>query len=263
MVLVDIGANLQHKSFKHDLDDVLARAQNANVQHVIVTGTSVDASREAIRLAKSHPGFLYATVGIHPHDSQTCNSSDLAILENLVAQNAGIVVAVGETGLDFNRDFSPRDVQMRVFEAQLDMACRLKKPLFLHERDAHAEFVRILDARAGQLPPAVVHCFTGTRDELAAYVRRGFYIGVTGFLAMEKRGRDLRSWLALEVPLDRLMIETDAPFMAPDGAQLLKHRRNEPYTLPVVAQAVALCYNVPVDQVARTMTENTRRFFSI
>jgi len=241
---------------------VLARAAQAGVGRIVVTGTSFCESRRAIELALAHPGMLLATVGVHPHDAKRHKQAHMVDLEAMITRNENVVVAVGETGLDYNRDYSPRDVQIRVFEAQVDLACRLKKPLFLHEREAHEDFVRVLDARPS-LPPVVVHCFTGTRAELAAYIRRGFYIGVTGFIAMERRGRDLRACLALEVPLARLMVETDAPFMTPDGAILIQDRRNEPFTLPAVVETVARCYGIDAPTVARVTAENSRRFFGL
>ena len=270
--LIDIGVNLTHRSFTRDRAEVIARARAAGVGTLVLTGTSVQHSREALALARQHPGTLYATAGVHPHEAARCGVAGLAELRELLRHPS--VVAVGECGLDFNRDFSPRPVQEQVFAAQVQLAVELGKPLFLHERDAHEAFVAVLDrARTqqgghpgpdGALPvPAVVHCFTGSSTALAAYLARGFFIGITGWICDERRGRELQR-LVQQVPLDRLMIETDAPFLLPrDLRPRPADGRNEPATLAHLAATVARCMGRPLAEVAAATTANARRFFKL
>jgi TatD DNase family protein len=170
-------------------------------------------------------------------------------------------VAVGECGLDFDRDFSPRPVQERVFEAQLELASELRKPVFLHERAAHARFREILARHRPRLSGAVVHCFTGNHDELDAYLALDCHIGITGWICDERRGLHLRDLLK-HVPLERLMLETDAPFLAPRN---LKPRvnRNTPALLKHVLVAVAESLHRSPAEIASTTTANARRFFAL
>ncbi|KAJ0412243.1 hypothetical protein ATCC90586_006629 [Pythium insidiosum] len=198
--LVDIGANLTNRQFQRDLPSVLRRAHDAGLRSVLLTGTSMRASRDALQLVARHqpttPVQLFTTVGVHPHDAKDFDEVEtLAEMRKLITSSApGVVVAVGECGLDFNRDFSPRDKQERVFRLQLELACELQLPLFLHERDAHDAFVRVLTpfVQSKRLPPVVVHCFTGSESEMRTYLSMGFYIGLTGFVCMESRGHRLR-----------------------------------------------------------------------
>ena len=263
--LIDIGVNLGHRQFASDRDAVIARARAAAVRQMVVTGTSLAHSREALTLARNHPGVLFATAGIHPHEAARCDDATLHDLEQLLRSPE--VVAVGECGLDFNRDFSPRPVQESALQAQLELALVCKKPLFLHERDAHPRFLAILDefqaARERAGVAAVVHCFTGSAQALSDYLQRGFYIGITGWICDERRGGELQR-LVKKIPLDRLMIETDAPFLLPrDLLPKPTDNRNEPDKLPHVARTVARCMGLPFEEVARATTENARRFFRL
>lgn len=257
---VDIGANLTHASFRDDIDDVLGRARRAGVGTIVVTGTSVSGSGAALALAESHPG-LYATAGVHPHEAAHCNEETLPALRRLLASPR--VVAVGECGLDFNRNYSPHPDQEKWFVAQLELACELGKPLFLHSRDAHPTFAGTLREFGARLPPAVAHCFTGEADELRAYLDLGLYIGITGWICDERRGRHLLD-LVRAIPSDRLMIETDAPYLTPRTLRPQPHgRRNEPAFLPHVLAAIADALGRPVEAVARETTENAKRFFRL
>ena len=257
---VDIGANLSHVSFREDLDEVIARARRAGVHTIVVTGTSVEASREAHRLALAHSG-LYSTAGVHPHEAGHCNADTLPALQALLAHPK--VVAVGECGLDFNRNYSPHPDQEHWFLAQLELACTLDKPLFLHSRDAHPRFADILREFSGRLPPAVAHCFTGDAGELEAYLELGLYIGITGWICDERRGAHLHE-LVRRIPPDRLMLETDAPYLTPrDMRPQPKSRRNEPAFLPHILGTVASALGRPADQVAAETSANARRFFRL
>ncbi|KAK6758328.1 hypothetical protein RB195_015879 [Necator americanus] len=256
--LVDIGANLGHPSYKDDLDSVLKRAKQAGLSKVMLTGTCEKISAECKKLAETMPGFLYFTAGVHPHDAKDFNGNTLNTLR--VLQSHKQCVAVGECGLDFNRNFSPQDVQRDVFEKQVELACELNKPLFIHEREAHEDMVRILSNSGESLPPTVIHCFTGTEEEAKKYVEMGLHIGLTGFLWKDRQPNGVQAALRNGViPLDRLLIETDAPFMYPkindkklpvdvkeaisDSAKELhkfaSFNRNEPCALPAICEMIA------------------------
>jgi TatD DNase family protein len=259
--LIDIGINLMHKSFNTDRESVMQRAQSAGVAPPIITGTSVRGSHESAAFARKYPGWLYSTAGVHPHDAKSCGPDTILALRKLAAGPE--VVAIGECGLDYNRDFSPRDMQDRWFEEQIALACELNMPLFLHERDAHPRFVEILSRFRGQLGKAVVHCFTGTGPQLDRYLAMGFYIGITGWICDERRGRYLRE-LASRIPLDRLMLETDAPFLTPRDLQPQPHSgRNEPGYLPHILRAVAKSMKRSPEEVAEGTTATARSFFGL
>lgn len=266
MQLIDIGANLTHESFARDLDAVLERARAAGVVQMVVTGASREHSPMALALAQQHPGFLYATAGVHPHHAVEYTDECDAQMRALHAHPE--VVAVGECGLDYNRDFSPRPAQRRAFERQLQLAADLAidgvgKPLFLHQRDAHADFIACLDRLRDRLGRIVVHCFTGERAELIDYLDRDCHIGVTGWICDERRGLHLRELVGL-VPAGRLMIETDAPYLLPrDLVPKPSHRRNEPMYLAHVCAAVAAARGESAAACAEHTSETARTFFGL
>lgn len=261
---IDIGINLTNKQFAGEYDEVIDRAISAGVEQILLTGTSVQSSKEALALAKEYPETLFATAGIHPHDAKTMNTESIKILAALLKEKK--VVAVGECGLDFDRDFSPRPVQESCFHAQLSLAEEVQKTLFLHERAAFDRFIAILKEHSS-LPEGVVHCFTGQLKEAKTYLEMGYYIGFTGAIT------DVRRFVALEevvryVPLDRMLIETDAPFMMPKNVptrQLSYHqqRRNEPAFLPYVAQTIAHYKGVSLKAVADKTRENAEALFKL
>jgi len=258
--LVDIGVNLAHGSFRSDREQVVQRALDAGVRTMVVTGTSVETSREGVELARQYPGRIFATAGVHPHDSRHCTEATVPELRRLAGSPE--VVAIGECGLDFNRNFSPRPEQEKWFEAQVALAEELHLPLFLHERDAGERFCQILES-ARKTVPAVIHCFTGRGEELKAYLDLGLHIGITGWICDERRGRHLHE-LVKEIPLERLMLETDAPFLLPRTMpKRPKDGRNEPAFLTLVLQTVADCLGKPADEVALATTKTARQFFRI
>ena len=259
--MIDIGANLTHESFRADFDAVLERARRHGVAEIVVTGASAGGSRAARELARRHPGFLHATAGVHPHHAHEYDDAVDELLRELVATPE--VKAVGETGLDYNRDFSPRAAQLAAFERQLAIAIDTGKPLFLHQRDAHADFIACMDNVAGHIGRAVVHCFTGERAELLDYLERGFFIGITGWICDERRGAHLRDLVGL-IPLDRLMIETDAPYLLPrDLHPKPSHRRNEPMYLAHVCRAIAGARGDDAGELAIRTSANAREFFAL
>ena len=242
MDLIDIGANLTHETFDVDRNAVLQRARNAGVAKIIVTGASRAHSPKALALALQHPGALFATAGVHPHHAAEYTDECDAEMRALHAHPE--VVAVGECGLDFFRDFSPRPAQRKAFERQLQLASDLAvngvgKPLFLHQRDAHADFMAMMKNFDGRLGPAVVHCFTGSRAELFDYLDHDWHIGITGWLCDERRGLHLRE-LVKHIPANRLMVETDAPYLLPRTVKPQpSHRRNEPMYLAHIVEELA------------------------
>lgn len=258
--LIDIGANLGHESFDHDLEDVLQRAHAAGLVHHLVTGTTLPASQKALALCKKWPD-MSATAGIHPHEAQHADAEVLAGIRELLGDP--LVKAVGETGLDFNRDFSPRPSQERVFAEHLAMAVDTGKPVFLHQRDAHDRFLPILKEFRDQLSGGVVHCFTDQRKALYDYLDLDMHIGITGWICDERRGAHLHEFVR-DIPADRLLLETDAPYLLPRSLRPRpKTRRNEPAWLPEVLRVVAEHCQRPVDQVAAETTANARRLFKL
>ncbi len=261
MQLIDIGANLTHESFQHDLDAVLQRAHDAGVAQMVVTGASRAHSPLALALAQRHPGRLFATAGVHPHHAIEYTAECDAELRALHAHPE--VVAVGECGLDYFRDFSPRHAQRRAFEQQLQIAADTGKPLFLHQRDAHDDFLAVMRTFDGQLGPAVVHCFTAEQRELFAYLDRDWHIGITGWLCDERRGQHLRE-LVKHIPAERLMIETDCPYLLPRTVKPQpSHRRNEPMYLRHIVDELARDRGEDVARTAALTTATARRFFRL
>ena len=259
--LVDIGANLAHDSFDSDRDAVLARAHEAGVAAMVVTGSTLDDTEKAIALSRRHSRSLRATAGVHPHHATGLRDTDTDRLAALLEDP--MVVAAGECGLDYFRNFSPPDEQRRAFELQLDLAERARKPVFLHQRDAHADFLAMLRAHPQAAARGVLHCFTGGAAELDDCLALGLSVGITGWICDERRGQALRE-SAARVPVDRLMLETDAPYLLPRTLQPKPaHRRNEPAFLPAVLAETARCRNEDPAELAAATTENACRFFGL
>ncbi len=259
--LIDIGVNLTHDSFDSDRDAVIARARSAGVVQMLVTGASLTGSREAVELARARNGHLFATAGIHPHHARDLDEDTGARLADLAL--APEVVAVGECGLDYYRDLSPRIVQRQAFERQLSLAARIGKPVFLHQRDAHDDFVAILREHRASLAGGVAHCFTAQDAELDCYLELDLAIGITGWICDERRGGHLKSLVA-RIPPGRLMLETDAPYLLPrDLSPRPVSRRNEPMYLPQVALAVARARSETVAALAAHTTRAARQLFSL
>ncbi len=260
--LIDIGANLTHDSFDADRSAVMQRAQDAGVRRMIVTGTTVDATRDAINLAGEHVGVLFATAGVHPHHAAEVDAAAIETLSKLAGEPS--VVAIGECGLDFFRNYSPREAQLIAFEAQLSIAVDTGKPLFLHQRDAHDPFIDLLRKYLPQIPAGgVAHCFTGTRNEMQEYLDLGLHIGITGWICDERRGDSLRE-AARYLPLDRVLLETDAPYLLPrDLPEKPSGRRNEPGVLPHVLKVLAQHMGQDATRIAQATTENAARLFRL
>ena len=259
--LVDIGANLAHDSFDEDRDAMMQRAANAGVATMIVTGSSDDSNRRAAELAESSDGTLFSTAGVHPHHAADYTDESDALIRKLIKKD--VVVAVGECGLDYFRNFSPRDAQLSAFDRQLTIAADSGLPVFLHQRDAHADFVEVLKPRLPSISRAVAHCFTADREALESYVSMDLYIGITGWICDERRGQHLHDIVSL-IPDDRLLVETDAPYLLPRSIRPRpKTRRNEPMYLPEVVRVVAEARRQSGEHVASITTDNARRFFEL
>ncbi|KAI8839101.1 metal-dependent hydrolase [Chytriomyces cf. hyalinus JEL632] len=281
--MIDIGANLTHKTFSKNMPDILKNAHTANVRHIIITGTSVEASRSAIELCRRHNAtnlddkfpVLKCTVGIHPHDASRAMKNpktNFEALEKLITENRDIVVAVGECGLDYDRQFSSHEDQVHVFTQQAMLARRLDMPLFLHERAAHDAFMQVVrdvnqttgSGETVRKLRGVVHCFTGeTVEVLNAYLEEGFYLGITGWVTDERpeRGAGLAR-LVNKIPLDRLMVETDAPFLMPRNIKP-SPKICEPALVGHVVKRLAELYNIDGSEVADCTTRNAVKLFSL
>jgi len=259
---IDIGVNLTGSSFKKDVSQVIERAQHAGVEQMVVTGTDGSHSEQAIALTERYESTCYATVGLHPHHaSDYSNDLDSELREMLAHKN---VVAVGECGLDFNRNFSTRHEQIRAFEAQLEIAIDLQKPVFLHQRDAHDDFIAMIKSCRSDMGQLVAHCFTGSIEEVNDFVTLDMYIGVTGWICDERRGASLQQAVK-HIPLDRVMLETDAPYLLPRDLQEkpVDKNRNEPCYLPHIAKALARHMGVEEEQLITAAYRNSCEFFKL
>lgn len=254
----DSGVNLTNGKLNRDVEGVLARAAAAGVEKMLVIGTNLVESAEAVALCSKFPEQLVATVGIHPHDAATASGDFISQLERL-AQHPS-VVAIGECGLDFNRNYSPQDQQLTVFEAQLQLAAKLQLPVYLHERDAHVQQCKLLAQYQSAIPRMLTHCFTGGKKELAPYLELGCYIGITGWLCDERRGTELQQ-AVLDIPLDRLLLETDAPFLAPRHVRP-RPKQNEPCYLPAIGEFLAQLRQLEVSEMAAQTWHNSVSFFA-
>jgi len=273
--LVDCGVNLTNPKFHQHTDYVIARALSAGVQKMVITGLKLIGCKNAVIMAKTRPNVLYAAVGVHPHfvkdDWEDKNNKTLDQLEEMVKQPE--CVAVGECGLDFNRNYSPAETQTTTFKQQVQLAVRYQKALLIHERDSHDGILEVLKGFESTLPPVVIHCFTGTKDQLATYVSKGFYIGVTGFVCKEKHGADLRASIKDgTLPLKNIVVQTNAPYMTPNTPQheidpvsktLLEHCfvDNEPCTLSIIVRCIAKCLSQEPRAIADQLTENAMNVF--
>jgi TatD DNase family protein len=259
--LIDIGANIAHDGFDDDREDMMRRATDAGVDKIIVTGSSDESNVQAANLAEQSPGILYSTAGVHPHHASDYTDDSDALIRSLLKKDC--VVAVGECGLDYFRNLSPRAAQLDAFKRQLEIARDSGLPVFLHQRDAHDDFVELLEPALPDLSRAVAHCFTGEGESLREYIAMGLYIGITGWICDERRGKHLHDIVSI-IPDDKLLIETDAPYLLPRTIRPKpKSRRNEPMYLPEVVRVLAEARGQTEDHVAAITTANAIRFFEL
>lgn len=263
--MIDIGINLTNKRFDKDRTELISRAKNIGVEQLLITGTSVNESKHALALCQHYqqqfPNTLYATAGVHPHDADGVSDDYLAELTQLAGQPQ--VKAIGECGLDFNRNFSAPAQQLKVFKEQVQLAKQLGMPLFLHQRDAFQPWFNELRPFVDQVPAMIAHCFTGSKDELEKCIDIGMYIGITGWICDERRGKTLQEIVSL-IPLDRLLVETDAPYLMPRTIKPKpKSSRNEPSYLPFIIEKVAKITALDPNEIACQTSINAQQVFNL
>jgi len=253
--------NLSNSRFEKDLNEVISRAKENHIQHLLVTGTNIVESQKALALCQQYPDYLSCTAGVHPHDADNVSENYLENLEELAKYSA--VKAIGECGLDFNRNFSTLTNQKNVFKEQIELAQKLQLPLFLHQRDAFTEWFDLLTPHIEYIPFLVTHCFTGTSDQLRLCLEADMYVGITGWLCDERRGQGLRDIIG-EIPLNRLMIETDAPYLTPRTIRPKpKSSRNEPSYLPYIVKEIAKLTDYSEQDIIKQTNENARHVFGL
>jgi TatD DNase family protein len=255
----DAGVNLTNKRLLKALPEVMEAAEKAGVTRQLIIATSLEETREAIKLCEQYPQQLLMTAGIHPHDAGDAPEGFADELRALAEHEA--VVAIGECGLDFNRNYSPQDTQEQVFVAQIKLANELNLPLYLHERDAIDKQIELLNRYCDDDTTCLTHCFTGGPAELERYLERGHWFGVTGWICDERRNSELLAALP-SIPLERLVLETDAPFLLPRGIKP-RPKMNEPKYLPVIGTAVAEALDISAEALAEQTTDNTKRLFNL
>ena len=256
----DIGANLTHKSFQEDMENVLQESQQNGVKRLSVTGSCLEDSILALEISNRFPDMCVSTAGIHPHNAKEFSRELFTEIKDLLIEDK--VKCVGETGLDFNRNYSSPEDQQRSFEAHIELAIDISKPLFLHERDAHEKFIEIINPYLNEMPKSVVHCFTGQKEALLKYIDMNFYIGITGWLCDERRGKHLEELIPL-IPLEKLLIETDSPYLLPRDMGLDNSSRNEPQYLKHIAKRVAEYRNESEELVYSAIYMNSLELFNI
>lgn len=260
MKFFDVCFNATHQSFKQDLNFVLERARKNHVTRMIIPGCSLPDSNDAIALSQSHSDTFRVCAGVHPHLARKWRDGDEATLQTLAQHPA--VVAIGETGLDYNRNYSTAKEQNNAFEHHIKIAMKTGLPLFLHQRDAHDDLLEQIRKHRDQLSNVLVHCFTGTQQMLRDYLKLDLYVGVTGWICDPVRGKHLHPIVA-QIPRDRLVIETDAPYLLPRDLQSKPSRkhRNEPAFLPHVAATIARCMQIDLEELAALSWTNAEQFF--
>ncbi|WP_448567780.1 TatD family hydrolase [Thalassotalea ganghwensis] len=258
--MIDIGVNFTNERFSKDRAEVIHRARISGVQGLLVTGTSVIESQKALQLCHQNPDYLRCTAGVHPHDADAVSPYFIDELTDLA--RSPLVKAIGECGLDHNRNFSTPENQLRVFKAQVALAANLEKPLFLHQRDAFEAWYDVLSPFFDKVPAMVSHCFTGNRAELDKCLAANMYIGITGWVCDERRGQELQD-IVKHIPLSNLMIETDAPYLTPRNIKPRpKSNRNEPSYLAFIVDKLAELMPYDKDEIIHHSQLNARRVFN-
>ncbi len=251
----DSHAHLDDRKYDHDRHEMLMRAREKGVSYIVNIGYDIPSSRRSVSLANNYD-FIYAAVGIHPHDAAEAGEESLAELRHL-AKNPK-VVAIGEMGLDYYRNLSPREIQQEIFRRQIRLAIDLRKPVVIHDRDAHGDVMRILKEENAALAGGIMHCFSGSLEMARECLKMGFYISVAGPVTFDN-ARRLRE-ISVEIPLDRLLIETDAPYLTPEPH---RGKRNESAYVVHVAERIAQLRGIPLEEVAEATTANAKRLFRI
>lgn len=250
---IDTHVHLNADQYDEDLQEVIDRALNSKVEKMVVIGFDRKTIKRAIELAEQYD-FIYAVVGWHPVDAIDCTDEDLEWIEQLAAHEK--VVGIGETGLDYHWDKSPRDIQQQVFRKQIQLAKRVGLPIIIHNREATEDVLTILREEDAQEVGGVMHCFGGSVETAQESIKMNFMISLGGPVTFKNAKKPKE--VAAEIPLEHLMIETDAPYLAPHP---YRGKRNEPSYVPLVAEEIARLKELPVETVAEATTENAKRFY--
>ena len=257
--IADIACNFTSDKFDNDLDKVISRALTNKITKFGLICSQLSDLDKLLKIYRQYPNDMFFTIGVHPHHANEINDEYLNILKEKIANNNPH--AIGETGLDFFRNLSTYEEQIFAFEEQIKIAINTNKPLFLHQRDSHDDFIRILRKYSSDINKAVVHCFTGTQEQLDDYLELGFYIGITGWICDEKRNVELRKTIK-NIPLSRLMVETDCPYLIPKDLPIKpKNNRNEPSNLNHIVKEISLLLDLNEDEIRKESFKNTLRFF--
>ena len=259
--MIDIGVNFTNKRFDKDRSAVIQRAKNNGISAFLVTGTNIAESQSALALSQQFPDYLSCTAGVHPHDADHVSANYLEVITELASHQQ--VKAIGECGLDFNRNFSAPEQQIKVFQQQINLAVELEMPLFLHQRDAFEPWLALLTPALDKVPAMVAHCFTGNEQELKRCLAADMYIGITGWLCDERRGQALRA-IVKNIPLNRLMLETDSPYLIPRTIRPKpKSSRNEPAYLSFVVKTYAEITGLEPQDIIQHSSFNARQVFNL
>ncbi len=263
MRLFDSHAHIDDNVYESDFNQMLDRAYDDGIEGIMVAGVTPETIIKALEIAKqpNKDTQIFISVGMHPHDAQHCSDKIIEDYKLIAAQYPSIVKAWGETGLDFNRMHSPREIQEKWFIKQIEAADELDLALIFHERDSEGRFLQILESFKGKDRRGVVHCFSGTKEEMFCYLDLGYYIGITGILTLQQRGEALRE-LALLIPDDRIVIETDAPYLTP-APMKNKIRRNEPSFVKYVFSKLAEIKGGDAETLAERLWKNTCSLYNI
>ncbi|WP_394179191.1 TatD family hydrolase [Marinomonas posidonica] len=256
--MIDIGVNLNHSIFLDDLEHTLLEIKQHGINGIICIASDIEESLLLAQHCQRHPS-LWQTIGCHPHQAKTWHMKSQQVFRELL--NTHQAVAIGETGLDFNRNYSTPEQQRFAFHQQIELAKEFSLPLYLHERDAHQEMIETLRQHPEVAQHSVIHCFTGSKEELDHYLELGLYIGITGWVCDERRGYDLQSSLP-HIPLDKLLLETDAPYLLPRNIRP-RPKKNHPKYLPYVAEEVARLRGMSVEALIEATVDNTHRLFNL
>ena len=257
---IDIACNFTHPSFAENIDQVLSEAKNVDVKKFVLLCASLNDLKPIQKIRSLNPSQFFITAGIHPHHAnEILNLNEIPLIDRLLSIEPD---AIGETGLDYFRNISPPDIQRDSFVMHIETAKELNKPLYLHQRDAHDDFISIIKNQSSSLPRFVVHCFTGTQKQLDDYLDLGAFIGLTGWICDEKRNQDLRASIK-NIPLDRLMLETDCPYLVPKNLPVKAIKNiNEPKYLPHIAKEVSELMGISIESLRDATAQNAENFFT-
>jgi len=254
-MLIDSHAHLEMPEFKKDLEEVVERAKDSGVEYIFTVGTERKDWNDTLAISNKYSN-VYAILGIHPHNAKTTDSETYSILKNLCRHEK--VKALGEIGLDFFRNLSPRDIQLRRFREQIGLAKELGLPIVIHDREAHHETLEILKTEKAEACGGIIHCFSGDYEMAKECITMGFYISIPGSITFKNADRFRE--IVEKIPLDSLLIETDAPFLSPEP---FRGKRNEPSFIQYTARKIAEIKRISFEKVAETTTENALRIYRI